>query len=241
MNLDRKFLRTVFCGLVVLALAASANAAITITGSAWVVPEASAQDAEISTLSGLGTANASFQLNALNLNSNGSTDYTLGSFIASGGAGTIVTAATYSGNASSSTPLDFDNPNGSGGTAYSDCAKNQQCGTIFEFTGSAYFTNGETYSVQADDGVTLYVGGTASGDIVLQHTGSESLNTVSGVYNGSTGTESFTFVYAECCGAPAIFSTNLASGGNVPEPMSFVLLGTLLAGVGLTTRRKRTQ
>jgi hypothetical protein len=65
------------------------------------------------------------------------------------------------------------------------------------------------------------------------------LSTTNGIYTGATGNFGFTFVYAECCSLPAVFNTNLAAGGNVPEPTSILLFGTAILGAGFLVRRKR--
>jgi hypothetical protein len=275
-NLNRTFVRTALYGLAVITLAASAKAA-TINGSAWVVPDApstggcesnpsscagTAGDASIASLAGLGTADVTFTLNSLNLSSNGSTDYTFGSFIGSGGAGTVTSGPTYLGGSgvSGSTSMGATvNPTNEflGGfydpASLGDCStpqtgigfwgyptySSQACGALFEFTGTATFTHNELLSVTSDDGATLVV----NGQTVISDPGPESSETNTGTYTGSGGTFAYTLVYGECCGAPADVSTNFlnstgSSQGAVPEPSSVVLLATLVFGVGLALRRK---
>ncbi len=220
MKLDGNFLRTIFCGLAGLALAVSANAT-TITGQGWEVTSAAANDAVIASVPG-SAAQVNFTITGLGISLNptdSSSNYTLASFLATDAA---VSGVTYSGGAAGTDSMD---------------------NTIWEFTGTATFTHGEMFTVDSDDGFTLYAGCTGaacgSSNIVESDPGPQSLTVTNFSYSGSTVTEAFTFVYAECCGAPAEFVTNLASGGNVPEPSGIVLFGTLLFGAATLLRRKK--
>ncbi|MEO9190511.1 MAG: PEP-CTERM sorting domain-containing protein [Acetobacteraceae bacterium] len=76
--------------------------------------------------------------NPLSFNSNGSSDYTIGSFLATGGA-TILTGAGHLGDT-----LD---------------------GTLFNFTGTVTVTNGEKFTAGHDDGMTLVIGGVTVIDV----------------------------------------------------------------------------
>jgi hypothetical protein len=66
-------------------------------------------------------------------------------------------------------------------------------------------TNGTTYSVTHDDGMTLYIDGTA----FISSSGPTSPATTYGTWGGTTDTHSFEIVYAECCGLPAQLSTSI--------------------------------
>ena len=107
--------------------------------------------------------------------------------------------------------------------------------TLFEFTGMAQFTNGQTYNLGHDDGARLYVNGVQ----VYSDPGPTSFVSTPYTYTGATGDYSFNFLYGEVSGAPAVFETNLEGPlASTPEPSSFLLLGSgLLAAAGVVRRR----
>jgi hypothetical protein len=140
---------------------------------------------------------------------NPTADYTVGSFLNSLG---YASGITYSNGLTS------------GATA------NQM---LYEFTGTALFTNGETYTIAHDDGATLVVNGVT----VLSASSPTPPTTSTFTYTGTTGTYNFNFAYGECCSAPGVFETTLVQA-STPEPSGVLLLVTSLIGAGVILRRK---
>ncbi len=106
--------------------------------------------------------------------------------------------------------------------------------TLFVFTGTAYFQNGQTFTVGHDDGTRMYVGG----NLVLDQPGPTSFATSTYTYTGVTGNQSFEFLYSEVVGLPADYVTTLGSAPSVPEPGTFLLLGSGLLGAAGAIRRR---
>jgi hypothetical protein len=127
------------------------------------------------------------------LTTNPSTSYTLGSFLATGNAMGV-----------SGTPTDL--------------ARNLDAGaggTIFEFTGTVTVTNGQTFNVANDDGLSLKIGNTLVIGGLPGATGPQSGRENSPAvyaYTGPSGTFPFDVVYGECCGPPAVFALSLPLG-----------------------------
>jgi len=211
-------------------------------GVGWIVPDAVAQAATLTNANAQsGNANkVTFTVSSLNFNSYGTSgcqatspgpcsnpalDFTIGSFINSLGAQTG--AATYSGTATSGTVL-----NAGGG------------GMLFEFTGTASFTANQAFSLAHDDGVQLYIGCTGAacgaGNLVLNQPGPTSPTITNFNYSGAqgVGNQQFTFVYGECCSAPAVFQTTLVPPTTVPEPGSVMLFGSVILGLATAMRRR---
>lgn len=194
--------------LALSAFTAGAEANV-ITGSLWENQTAAAGDATLANIPGT-PANVTFTVNSpLNFNSNGSSDYTIGSWLATGGA-TINTGAGESGNTMNN--------------------------TIIEFTGTVSVTHGETFTVEHDDGLTLKIGS----DTVIDAPGPTSATLTTETYTGASGNETFTLVYGECCGPPAVLNVSLPLTA-APEPGSLPLLGTglLLLGLGAAWRYRQ--
>ena len=162
---------------------------------------------------------------------NGSLDYTISSFLSSLGQ---VNNASDTGD----TAIEPDALNFGGG------------GVLIEITGIANFTNNQAFTVAHDDGLQMFVGcsGAAcaaapAGDLILNDGGPTSPVTTPFTFHcgaagqPSCGNDSFTIVYGECCGAPAVLETTLVPA-STPEPSPMVLLVTMLAGAVVVLRRK---
>jgi len=178
-----------------------------ITGTAWSVPASTADNAPLlgATPGPGATEIATFTANGIDFSGDGPGAYNIGGFLTSGGTASNI---TYMNGASASTNLD---------------------NTEWEFTGSAFFTNGQSFSVVHDDGVNLYVNGTG----VLLDGGPTAPVTTDFTYTGPTGTFNFDFIYVECCGGSADFQTSLvpsAPSTGTPEPSTgFLAIG----GIGM--------
>ena len=108
-------------------------------------------------------------------------------------------------------------------------------GQILEISGTENFVSGTTYSITHDDGIVV----TLDGAVII----SSMVPTPSPITNTFTasGTHNIVIEYAECCGNPAILTSNLPVNFTVPEPgsLALVLLGALLTGGGLLFGRWR--
>ena len=105
---------------------------------------------------------------------------------------------------------------------------------LFVFTGTASFTNGQSFNVQHDDGTNMYV----NGALVLGAPGPTPPIISSFTYSGASGNLPFEFIFAECCGAPSVFATTLVPPTTVPEPGSLALFGSGLLGLYGVARRR---
>ena len=212
------------CLAAFLSVAAVAHAAsFSVNGSVWEGGASSSAPAAGSSIYGT-TPSAIFSVSnssATNLfnfdsrvGSNNSANYTLSSFLTSGGDSLLyVTGSSHGG----------------------DTLNND----LFQFTGSTTLTTG-TYNVTHDDGLRLYLngvdvfGGSAAGPTSPTPT---PFTVCASGCDAMPGTYSFALDYAEVFGPPAVLDTNLPLT-STPEPSSFLLLGTgLFAAAGLVRRR----
>jgi hypothetical protein len=148
----------------------------------------------------------------LNFNSNGSTDYTLGSFLATGDASPI----TYFGGAKATDTLD---------------------NTLFQFVGTVSVTSGEKFTFSHDDGLTFSIGS----DLVVNAPGPTSAVTTTGTYTGPSGNEPFVLTYAETDGAPAVLNVDLPLTSSVPEPSTWAMMIIGFAGLGFARYRQASK
>ena len=125
-----------------------------------------------------------FAGDTLCFNSNAASNgYTLGGFLASGGA-TILSVSTRN----VPDPLDASLDN-----------------TVLEFTGTVTVTTGEPFQAGHDDGLQLMIGS----NLVIDAPGPTSFTATPATYNGPSGTFPFDLVYGECCGPPAVLGISL--------------------------------
>src|SRR5262249_5140330 len=206
------FLSTVLLGVACAGLAH----ATTITGSLFHVSEATSQNAIPANVPG-GTPDVTFDVNSP-FNFSG-TNVTVSAWLASSAAFNII----------QNTP----------GTLAS-LMDNGSVGTLVNFTGNVSVTNGQTFTVTHDDGLTLIIGGITLGF----DPGPTGPVTTPATYSGPTGNFPFQLVYGECCGGAAVLQVDLPfSADPVPGPIAGAgLPGLIFASGGLLgwwRRRKK--
>jgi len=143
--------------------------------------------------------------------SNGSADYTIASFLGTGGASGIA----YHNGATGSMTVDD---------------------ALFYFTGTVSLTNGQSFIVEHDDGVQLNINGVD----VVDNVGPTVATNTGYTWGGSTGTFTFKLSYAEVQGDPAVLYTNLplVSVPTTPDGgMTVALLGIGVTGLAFFCRK----
>jgi len=222
--------RIAACAVMVLTLATSAHA--TYIGLSWVVPGTDAPwlggtlapNPILFPTAGLDATFTSTSVNFMNGPGSG----TLRNFITSDAGATIGTCTTATVGA---VTYNCNTDVISTGTQGTQTATTY--GQIIELMGTETFVGGTTYSITHDDGIVVSLDGT-----VVINSGAPTASPTTNTFTTTSGTHAIVIEYAECCGNPAILTSNLPA--NVPEPGNLVLvMGTLLTGVGLLFRRKK--
>jgi len=109
---------------------------------------------------------------------------------------------------------------------------------LFQFTGTTTLATG-TYTTSHDDGLILYLNGSAViNDPGLTAAVDTPFTVCASGCNATPGTYSFVLDYAELNGAPAQLTATLPLTSPTPEPSSFILLGSGLLGVAGMLRRR---
>lgn len=196
-----------------LLICATAHANV-ITGNLWHVPEASTFSATLANVPAT-TPDVSFDVNS-----------PMNFF------GSSTTVGTWLGNGAA-----FNITENTAGTLTS-LMDNGVVGTMLEFTGFVSVTNGQTFTVTHDDGLTLIIGGLDLGF----NPGPTAPITSTATYTGPSGNFAFQMVYAECCGGPAVLQVDLPfsnEANGVPEAPILPLMGLGLAGCYWVTRRRK--
>jgi len=226
--------RIAACTVMVLTLATSAHA--TYTGLSWVVPGTDAPwlggtlapNPILFPTTGLDATFTSTTVNWMNPFGPGS----LRNFLASDPGTTINTCTTATvGSVTYNCNTDVIST-GSQGTQTATTY-----GQILEIMGTETFVGGTTYSITHDDGIVV----TLDGSVIIS-SGVPTASPTTNTFTTTSGTHAIVIEYAECCGNPAILTSNLPVNPTVPpvpEPGSLALVvGGLLTGGGLLFRRR---
>jgi hypothetical protein len=203
------------CVAALIAAAGTAHADNIVSGTVW---QNQAPFVNLTTplAPPVGAAAATFTVNGINFNSNGSTDYTIGSFLTSGGNTVSNPSAGFAG-----------------------ISGNTLNNTIFEFSGTTFLAAG-SYNVTHDDGVYVFLNG--GPNVLPSDSGFPTSADTESFTIANAGNYSFMIEYTEINGAPAVLNAPFAAvPAQTPEPSSIVLLGSgLLAAAGVIRRRITT-
>lgn len=180
-------------------------------GNLWHVPEATSQNAIPANVPGT-TPDVVFSVNSpFNFS------------------GTSVSVQTWLNSSSA-----FNITENTAGTLASLMDNGTQ-GTLVSFSGNVTVTNGQTFTVTHDDGLTLIIGGINLGF----NPGPTAPTTTLATYTGPSGNFPFQLVYGECCGGPAVLQVDLPFTAAVPEPETYALMAAGLGALGWVSRRRR--
>jgi hypothetical protein len=207
-----RFVLTALVGVLVLAGIGAAQAQ-TASGKLWHVPEAISQNAILANLP-VATPDVTFDVTTP-FNFSG-TSVTVGTWLASSSAFNIVqnTAGTLA-----------------------SLMDNGSQGTFLEFSGLVTVTNGQTFTVTHDDGLTLIINGIDLGF----NPGPTAPVVTTATYTGTSGTFAFELLYGECCGGPAVLQVDLPFTAAIPEPESYAMLLAGLGMLGFMARRRKQE
>jgi hypothetical protein len=201
-------------------LFAGAAQANTVVGSIYIFPNDTVPGNAVPGSVPVGPADVTFSVNSpIDFDSRGilgdATNYTIGQFLGTGSAFNITAntpgALTHTVN-----------------------------DTLFNFTGTVTVTNGQTFSVTHDDGLSLIIDGIT----VIADGGPTAPTGTTETYTGPTGNFNFQLVYGECCGAPAVLAIDLpfvSQTGSVPEPSTWAMMILGFFGVGFMAYRRQNK
>jgi hypothetical protein len=191
----------------------SANAVNVVSGNLWHVPELTSQNAIPANVPGT-TPDVTFSVDSP-FDFSG-TSVSVGTWLASSGTGAFSIVENTAGTLAS-------------------LMDNGDQGTLVSFIGNVTVTNGQTFTVTHDDGLTLIIGGINLGF----DPGPTAPTTTTATYTGPSGNFAFQLVYGECCGGPAVLQVDLPFTAPVPEPETYALMLAGLSALGFIGRRRR--